>query len=140
MQETEKQLKKSTRDMGNEMFKKTIDHQNSRSPLSEAEVNKDEFIESLNRLINKFGIQTFSTCPTLEWPTFCTLSVKVTPTPYPQFNKNMRAVANSHLHYWIKIEMKLYPLLPLYFADTMITNAMKYRYLALSSNLSSIMI
>ena len=115
MQETEKQLKKSTRDMGNEMFKKTIDHQNSRSPLSEAEVNKDEFIESLNRLINKFGIQTFSTCPTLEWPTFCTLSVKVTPTPYPHLDRNMRDIATYHSRHWIKVEIKRLPLFSLNF-------------------------
>ena len=45
--------------MGNEKFNGTLDRHKFSLPLSEGELYKVEFIESLNRLINKFGVHTF---------------------------------------------------------------------------------
>ena len=63
IKETEKQLKKSTCDMVNENFIRNLYRRNSSSPLSVGEIDKDEFFEALNRLINKFGLQTFICLP-----------------------------------------------------------------------------
>ena len=49
--------------MGNEKFSKNIDRHNSSSPLSAGEIDKDQFIEALNILINMFGLQTFFYLP-----------------------------------------------------------------------------
>ena len=49
--------------MVNDEFNGTLDHHNSSSPLSSGEINKDEFIEALNILFNKFGINTFFCLP-----------------------------------------------------------------------------
>ena len=43
--------------MGNEKFDGTLYRQNYISLLSAGEIDKDYFIESLNRLIKKFGLQ-----------------------------------------------------------------------------------
>ena len=59
VQETEKQLEKPTRDIKNEEFNVTLDHHNSSLRLLSGETDKYEFIESLTRLINKFGLKTF---------------------------------------------------------------------------------
>ena len=40
--------------MGNEKFNGIIDRHNSSLPLSAGEIDNNDFIESLNRLINKF--------------------------------------------------------------------------------------
>ena len=49
--------------MVNEKFNGTLDRHNSISPLSAGEIDKDEFVEALNRIINKFGLQTFFYLP-----------------------------------------------------------------------------
>ena len=45
--------------MINEKFNRTPDHHNSSLPTLSLEIDKDDFIEALNRLINKFGFQNF---------------------------------------------------------------------------------
>ena len=40
--------------MGNDKSNGTLDHQKSSFPLSIGKMDKDDFIEALNRLINKF--------------------------------------------------------------------------------------
>ena len=72
-----------------------------------------------------------STLPKLEIEKCCNLSGKVTPTQYPHINRNMRAIVTSHCRYWMKLEMKPLPLLPLGLADTMSTKTETSRYLAL---------
>ena len=81
-----------------------------------------------------------STFLTLKIPKCCTLSGNVTPTLYHKFNRNMGAVATNHCHYWINMEMKPLPLLPLNFATAMIMNATTSHYRAPLLNLSSILI
>ena len=49
--------------MGNEKFNSNIDCRNSSLTLPEGEIDKDEFIEALNRLINNFGPQIFFYLP-----------------------------------------------------------------------------
>ena len=45
--------------MIDENFNGTLERHNSSLPLSDVEIYKDDFVESLNRIINKFGLQTF---------------------------------------------------------------------------------
>ena len=52
--------------MGNENFNRTLDRKNSNLPLSVGEIDKDEFIEALKRLINKFGSHNFFYLPDTE--------------------------------------------------------------------------
>ena len=68
----------------------------------------------------------------------CDLRGKATLTLYYQFNRNTGSVATSHCSYYTKMEIKPLPILSSDFAAIMITNSTKPRYLALSSNLSSI--
>ena len=49
--------------MGNEKFNGIIDRHNSSLPLSAGEIDNNDFIESLNRLINKFWLKTFFFLP-----------------------------------------------------------------------------
>ena len=42
--------------MGSDKLNRTLDHHKYSLPLSAGEINKYEFIEALNRLINKFGL------------------------------------------------------------------------------------
>ena len=54
-----KKLEKSTRDMVNEKCNGTLDRHKSSSPLLAEEINKNDFLDALNIIINLFGLQAF---------------------------------------------------------------------------------